>query len=125
MMDDKVHNLILELSKKTDDKMAVWNRAANSEQFYIVLKSAMFKIDKIINKDRYVILQVSILNEKGDVIFIYNSTREQSPGDFNFLLEFHNKVKKSYFKVDETIDGLFNEIKNASKEFGEDDGLPF
>lgn len=124
-MDQKIKDIIAELSDRTEKKVAVWNRFSSSEQFYIKLKTATLKIDRLTAKDKSIVYQVAIVNDKGDVIYNFNAFKTTSPEEFNLLKEFHQKVKRAYFKVEETIEGLFDEIKKTEGEIGQDDSLPF
>lgn len=128
-MEDKIKGLINNLSQKTKNKETNWERIGRSEQFTLTLDNGKMSINKLSTKSGNLIFQFSIINGKGDTIFSINGIKVDrfsvEPTDYEILKEFHEEVSRAYFKVDETIDGLLNEVQKDGEIGKESDDLPF
>lgn len=128
-MEDKIKGLISNLSQKTKNKEANWERIGRSEQFTLTLDNGKMSINKLSMKSGNLIFQFSIINGKGDTIFSINGTKVDSFSieltDYEILKEFHEEVSTTYFNVDETIDVLLNEVQKDGEIGKESDDLPF
>ena len=117
-MDDKIRTLINNLSTKTDSREANWERVGRSEKFNLILENGIISMDKLVSNKGNLIYQFSISNLKGDIIQQVSAIKKDTfPLDFDYetLKEFHQNIKKAYFKVDETIDGLLGEIEKEGE----------
>ncbi len=127
-MDEKLTKLIISLSNKTKQKEAKWERTGKSEKFNLILENGIVSMDKIITNKGNLVFQFSISNLNGDVIQQLNGIKKDS-NEFNpnyeTLKEFHQNIKMAYFKVDETIEGLLDEIEKKGEIGKENDDLPF
>jgi hypothetical protein len=89
-------------------------------------------MDKVISTKGNLFYQFSIINANGDTILNINETKDTSNysvlrnEEYDLLKELHGEIKKVYFKVEETIEGLLGEV-NKDGEIGKDDpdNLPF
>lgn len=129
-MEAKIKSLIDNLLTKTTKKEANWDRMGKSEQFVLFLENAKVSIDRSLTNKNNIYYQFSIINVNGDSIFNVNGLKNDflppDKQDYTILQELHEEIKKAYFKVDETIEGLLGEIKKDG-EIGKDDpnALPF
>ncbi len=129
-MEAKIKSLIDNLLTKTTKKEANWDRMGKSEQFVLFLENAKVSIDRSLTNKNNIYYQFSIINLNGDSIFNVNGLKNDflppDKQDYTILQELHEEIKKAYFKVDETIEGLLGEIKKDG-EIGKDDpnALPF
>lgn len=119
-MEDKIRNIIQDLINKTKSKKANWERVGTTDQYTLTLKTGKIIINKV--KSSYVVLAVSIYNAKGDNI--YHKSSIEGERDYIIFKELHDNVVATFFKVDETIEGILGEI-NSEDEIGEDTNLPF
>ncbi len=128
-MEDKIKGLVSSLTQKTKNKETNWERIGRSEQFTLTLDNGMISIDKFRAKNGNIIYLFSIVNGKGDKILSLNGIKKDNfsleLSDYDILKKFHEEVSRAYFKVDETIDGLLNEVKKDGEIGKEVDDLPF
>lgn len=128
-MDAKIKSLIENLYTKTEKREANWERIGKKDQFILILDKGKVYIDKLSTIKGEVVYQFTIMNINGDTIFNVNALKKNEfsvePQDYDILKELHEVIKKSYFKVDETIDGLLGEINKEGEIGNELDDLPF
>lgn len=127
-MEDKIETLIDNLKAKTINKEANWERVGNGDQFSLTLKSGKVLVDKYITSQSSILYTILITNNKGDMIYQTNARQnisgEKNIKNYQIIKELHESIKRAYFKVDETIDGLLGEIDEKGK-IGTDNSLPF
>lgn len=128
-MDPKIQSLIKNLLSKTKNRESLWEKTrAKTDRFTINLEYGLIHIDKLLSSKGYIVYQFVIFNSNGDsIINIHGSNGELNTiQEFDALKELYEAIKHSYYKVDDTINGLISE---TSKEGGIgkklDDGLPF
>ena len=125
-MDTKIKSLIENLLGKTKKKETKWDRVGKSDRFIIYLDTGKVSVDKVISNKGNLYYQFSILNNKGDNILTISETKHSNAfpppdsTDYDLLKELHEEIKKAYFKVEETIEGLLGEIDKEG-EIGKDD----
>lgn len=127
-MEAKIISLIESLNTKTQNKEANWERIGKSDQFVLTLGNGKVSVNKVITKDSVVVYQFAIFNAKSDTIFNVNAIKGNtilSSSDYELLKTIHESIKKMYFKVDETIDGLLGEINKEGDIGKEPEDLPF
>jgi hypothetical protein len=127
-MEDKIKSLVENLTLKTNKKEANWERVGRSDKFNLLLDNGIVSMDKIVTNKGNLVFQFSISNLKGDTIHQVNGMKRETypfDDDYDILKEFHQNIKKAYFKVDETIDGLLGEINKEGEIGKESDDLPF
>lgn len=124
-MDTKIKSLIENLLGKTKKRETKWDRVGKSDRFIIYLDKGKISVDKVISTKGNLYYQFSILNNNGDNILTISETTNSnrfpphSP-DYDLLKELHEEIKKAYFKVEETIEGLLGEVDKEG-EIGKDD----
>lgn len=127
---------IIEISKmlisKTESKKATWNKASGQDQYTILLDNGSITIWRYDDEDGANVI-ISILNSNYDEIYKERfDERNNDPNLINLLKDLHTAAKNSYFKVEETIEGILGEISSQEaigrieeSDEPEDDGLPF
>lgn len=127
-MEAKIKNLVDSISSKTRNKQAIWERIGNSEQFSLQLETGKVLLSILsTNDNNKVLYQLAIINLRGDRIFELNVKTPESYSydpDFDSLKALYEDVKKAYYRVDETIEGMLGEVDKSGK-IGKRDDLPF
>lgn len=112
-MDNKLITLITALTEKNLNNDTIWQKTSGNNEFKIQLNKATLTIDKWDDEDgdNY---SLEIYNENGEKIQYLHSMEsdESDQNNFETLMKLHNSVIKTYFKVEETIDNILNEITN-------------
>lgn len=130
-MDAKLKDIILIIQDKTNQKLVNWNKLGSSETYYVKLNNGSLLIDRSASPTSGITYRLSIVNENGDSVMNSllkkgTNSSEQDIKDYNLVRELYLSARRAYLKVDETLEGLFNEIsKSGDKPIGMDEGLPF
>ena len=128
-MEAKIKKLIENLLEKTKKRETKYDRIGNGERFILILESGNVLIEKFLSTKGNRVYQFSILNLKGDIILNVQEIKDQGfPLSEGYILlrNLHEEIKKAYFKVDETIDGLLGELSKEGEVGKEDPNkLPF
>lgn len=133
-MNEKIKELVAALISRSIEKQAVWNKTNSVNEFKIVLSNdSALTVDSWFNEseneDSY---DLTIYNTRGDMIIRYAYTYKDYV-EFQLLKNLHNAAREAYYKVDETLDKMLQEVlfkstigdstpKQAEEE---DDNLPF
>jgi len=128
MIDPKYKKIIDILIEKSKSKNAIWHKTSRDNEFKINLKSSTLTVDSWHNdKDGLNYIDLIIRNQRGDTIgrLVYSDEGESE--EYKYLDVLHNYARESYYKVDETIDNIFEELSGDGKIGDEDnsDDLPF
>ncbi len=132
MISPEFKEIIVKLTQKTKDRKARWY-SISEDQFALKLKEGTVVIDK--SYDSYTEstnFQFSILNQDGVKI---ESLVGVESDDLNLLDDLFEVVRRSYYRVEETIKSIAsevnnddeigdNEVKDKSKNINDSD-LPF
>lgn len=113
-MDNKLNILIKALTEKNLNKGTVWQKTSGEGEFKIQLNKATLTIDKW-NDDDGDNFSLEIYNEDGEKIqqiHTMASLIHEDAENFTLLSDLYNSVINTYYKTDETIDSIINEIKN-------------
>ncbi|WP_029294256.1 hypothetical protein [Chryseobacterium hispalense] len=114
-MDIKIKNLIQLLKDKTANKNAIWSRTSGNNEFKIEINNATITTDCWFTDD-ILYYDFVILNENGEVVErISVSDTNIFSEEYQILSDFYDVVKNSYFKIDETIDNILNELNTNTK----------
>lgn len=109
MIPENIKNLIEALIKKTKEKGAIWGKSPRESEFKLSFDKGAVTIDSWNNyNEDYV--GFAIYNIHGDKVD--NFILQSSDDGYDLLLALHNEARREFYKVDETITGLFNEIKS-------------
>jgi hypothetical protein len=114
MIPINIESLIRALIEKTNAKKAIWGKTSRSNEFKLHFEKGAVTTDSWYNEDEE-FFDFGIYNSFGDRID--NFFAKKGSPDFELLLELHNAAKREFFKVDETISSLFDEVK-ADKNVG-------
>ncbi|OQP44881.1 hypothetical protein A4H97_11020 [Niastella yeongjuensis] len=130
MIPENYKALIVKLKQKTLNKETIWSKTSRNEEYKLVLDKGAITIDKW-DSDSVSYIDISIINDRGDVIDRIQVSDGEELNDYNLLSELHAAAKRAYYKVDETIKSIFIEL-DSSKIIGKEnapsddvDDLPF
>lgn len=135
MITEKLQQLIKLLTEKTNEKKAIWNKASGDSQFKLSLPNGIsLTIGQWTDNWREV-YEVVIFNSDGAPIQKYVTDSDTTSEDLSLMKDFHSSASSQYYRVDETMDALFNSVTSqevignieSPKEpiEGGDDDLPF
>jgi hypothetical protein len=112
-MENKIKILLAALTKKSLNNETVWSKTSGDNEFKIILSKATLTIDKWLDEDgeNY---DVKIYNEDGEEIESIHSMESEDFDNENFKLlqGLHDAVSKTFYKIDETIDSILDELEN-------------
>jgi len=127
------------LRDKTSEKKAIWNKTSGQDEYKLQIgegSSIVVSFDYGNYNSEYI--TISIFNKNGDMVERYDNENEQDEDSSKLLWSFHKAARDSYYKVEETMEHLLNEISKQDvvgiKEekkiippamLGDDDDLPF
>lgn len=124
MISENLVVLIEKLKKKTIDGQAKWTKTSADNEFKLELSKGAITIDNWPSTNfGYMFVDIVVINDNGDVIERAAFTDEEDLEDYNKVLDLHKEVSKSYYKVDETIKTIFDEL-DSDKIVGKGN-LPF
>ena len=126
MIPEYFKTLVVKLQEKTTRKETIWSRTSLYSEFKLDLEKGAITVNKWYDEEeRQSYVSISILNNFGDRIDSFAVTSNEKE-DYKNLDELYTLVKRAYYKVEETIHNIFNEL-NSSKTIGteDDDNLPF
>jgi len=127
MISTNIKILIEKLKKKTESGQAIWTKTSRDSEFKLELQKGAITTDNWEdNEGRYI--DLAIINENGEAIErdafnLYEMTQVEN---YNTLYEIYEIAKKSYYKIDETLKTIFDEL-DSEKIVGKDKhrDLPF
>lgn len=121
MLPEKLKKLILLLTDKTDKKMAIWNRTNAEGQFKLSISDGSAITISSWSPNNYEAYYLTIFNKNGDVIEAFDTeTDNATTEDYSVIQSFYKSVRNSYYKVEETIDELFNTL-SSDKVIGKEE----
>lgn len=124
MISENIKILIKKLKKKTEAGQAIWSKTTSDTEFKLELNKGAITIDCWLADDFFTYADLSVFNDVGEIIQreIFNNNHES----FNELFEIYEIVKRSYYKIDETLMTIFEEL-DSPKIVGKDSnkGFPF
>lgn len=123
MISANIKILIDKLKKKTELGQAIWSKTSRDTEFKLELQKGAITIDNWEDGEG-LFVDIAILNENGETIErdVFNVSEE----DYNVLFEIYMLAKNSYYKIDETLKTIFDEL-DSPKIVGKDRhrDLPF
>lgn len=124
MISDNIKTLIEKLKRKTQAGQAIWSKTSRDSEFKLEMQKGAITTDNWQDDYGNFFVDLAIINENGDVI-----ERDVFPGeeidDYLILQEIYELAKKSYYRSDETLKTIFEEL-DSDKIIGKDKGgLPF
>ncbi|ARS36767.1 hypothetical protein [Pontibacter actiniarum] len=128
-MTDKFKDLVERLLKKTEAKTAIWAKSSLANEFKLVLSKGAITTDSWHDSNTGEdLVDLRILNENGDIVEDITFNKSEYPNGYGMLQQLHSAARRSYYKVDETIDSIFKELdsdKTIGKRADESSDLPF
>lgn len=132
MMSENIENLIRSLVQKTNKKEAIWGKTSGQNEFKLIFDTGAVTTS-LWNVEEMDVINIAIYNKFGDKIENYYANENED--EFELLKELHDSARKEFYKVDDTLKGLFEELKGI-KSIGKreieneppsnnDDDLPF
>lgn len=120
---EKVITLLIDLCNKTKINKAIWNSIDNG--FIIKFKGKSYLTLSAYNDNS--IFVVNIYNDRGQLI---KNIDTESYNDENYIfyktcLELYNVIHDKYYKVEETIDNILNDLMSTDTKIGDADFNPF
>jgi len=123
MIPENIKKLITALLQKTNAKEAIWGKTSRDNEFKLIFENGAVTTDQWDTS-----IDFAIYNKLGDRIdaYYYNSGGE----DFDLLMQLHSAAKRNFYKVEDTVNGLFEEL-NSPKKIGKqelekpEEDLPF
>ena len=122
MISENIKILIDKLKKKTEAGQAVWTKTSRDTEFKLELQKGAITTDNW-DDGGGLMVDLAIINDKGDIIerdFFVSGDNN----DFKTLLEIYELAKKSYYKTDETLKTIFDEL-DSDKIVGKDKNVSF
>jgi hypothetical protein len=109
MIPSKMKDLIMALIDKTISQKAIWGKTSRPNEFKLSLENGAVTTDRW-SQDGDEIVDCCIYNVYGDKIDNFVAKSEEP--DFDLLRELHDAAKREFYKVDETINNMFNELND-------------
>lgn len=124
MNNEKLNNLIDKLNDKTVAKQANWTKSSGDQEFKISLKTGPLTIQKFRDysyQNQMVI--VSIYNLDGNLIENYEI--QEGMSGYDSANELFLNVKRVFYKVEETVDSILDQLDSDDILGEEEQDLPF
>lgn len=115
MIPSNMSDLIKALVEKTKNKKAIWGKTSRPNEFKLSLEKGAITTDCWNDEREGEFVSFAVYNSFGDRIDNYYAEKGQP--DFDLLKELHNVAMRDFYKVDETISSLIDEI-NDEKSIG-------
>lgn len=110
MIPEKLKQLIILLTDKTNDKKALWNKGSVDGQFVLSLAQGAAVSVTEWDGQWSTNYDVVIYNNSGDAIEKFSTDQTSDSLDVNLLSTFHKAASNQYYKVDETMDALLSSV---------------
>jgi len=109
-MEKVAQDLINRLIQKTEKNQAVWNKTSRSNEFKIELSNGKITTDVWFNEEESWSGDFRLYNDNGDEIYSVCVQNDSESEDFNLLSKLNTVIKNKYYKVEETIEGVLEEV---------------
>jgi hypothetical protein len=116
-MKEKIAQIIKGLINKTKKDQAVWKRTSRRDEFMLRFSHGTATIDLWIETVGTNITNVSdfrLYDNDGYAIYSITCSKLELPNEYLLLKELHSAAKESFYKEDETINSILQEI-NSNK----------
>lgn len=109
---NKFLSLIDLLRSKTEKRVVIWQQITENS-FKLELKTGAITILKDFDPfGNLEFIEIKIYNIEGNAIV--SDRHDRSEADFSIFEAFYNSIIASYYKVDETIKGIIDELNSSS-----------
>ena len=124
MIPDYLKVLIQGLKEKTSKNEVIWQKSSETE-FKVELQSGAITADKMwLSKKSTFMLEVCVYNNRGELADRIAVSQFDEADDYKFVDDFYIVVRRKYFKVEETIKGIIDEVQKNGV-IGKEEELPF
>jgi len=120
--------LLDKLLEKTKNKEVIWQKTSREDEYKLQLEIGALTIDRWKNdKNSREFVDVNFYNDRGDNIDRLYASEFDDPMNYAYLINLHTEIKRAYYKVDETLKGLLDEINSSGKigKLPPESDLPF
>lgn len=124
MSESKVIEIIDKLVEKTSLKQAIWDITSKADQFVLNLGDSSITIEKWEDNTMLHYFTLIIRGSFGQLVYQISISNEENNDTYKRLKSLHEVAKSSYFKIDETLNDIFNKV-NSDKVIGFKDDVPF
>lgn len=125
MIPERTKELLIKLKDKSESGQAIWSKTSVDTEFKLEFQKGAVTIDNW-EDSHGIFADFAIINDNGDIIERHIFNVNEDPDDYNFISNIYKSVKNSYYKTDETIKTIFDEL-DSEKTIGKDKRreLPF
>ena len=133
METNRLSDMVISLIGKTKKDGAVWRGGNRSGEFIISMSSGAMVVYFYHGNFNRGNIDFTIFNADGNEI--ESQVFIEGEAEYADLFELYSVIRRKYYKVDETIDGMLKElnssnivgkvIKGVEEDSNEDDVLPF
>ncbi len=123
MIPNNYQKLIDKLIDKTQRNQAIWDKTSRENEYKLELGKGSITVDNW-EHEFEMHVDINLRNDRGDIVD--SISRTKGTVDYDSIMQLHTVAKKSFYKVDETIDSIFKEL-DSDKIIGKrgSDDLPF
>lgn len=125
MISNNIEILIEKLITKTKAGQAFWDKTSRDSEFKLELQKGAITSDSW-SDGNGVFVDLAILNDEGEIIERDFFDLHENQEDYSKLYDVNMAAKNSYYKLDETLKTIFDEldsVKPVGKNRNKD--LPF
>lgn len=128
MVDEKYKELINKVIQKTSEGKSNWLSTGQEDQYVLHLSKGSIVIDKYdrrmsrqVNRmvggqvDFLNTYEITISNDDGNVVDSFSVSEDEKPEAWSLLKELYDCARRSYLKIDETLDGMLEEVKTKEQ----------
>lgn len=113
MIPERLKKIVTLLKDKTLQKKAIWNKTSGQDEYKLIIgegSSIVVSFDYGSYNSENAYITISIYNSVGEMVERYDNENEQDGDSDALAWSFHKTVRDSYYKVDETMENLLEEI---------------
>lgn len=111
--------LIDKLIQKTEEGQTVWRKAERDSAFRLNFRRGNIVIDHWTGDNNSELVDMIIYNERGEKVDSLNFGDIAGQVEYSRLIELYNLVRRRYLRIEETIEGLLEEL-DGDEIIGED-----
>lgn len=111
MIPERLKKIVSLLKDKTTEKKAIWNKTSGQDEYKLQIgegSSIVVSFDYGNYDTEYITIR--IFNNNGEMVESYDTDNEEDAPSNQLAWAFHKAARDSYYKVDETMENLLNEI---------------
>lgn len=108
-MNERIIDLINRLIKNTEQGQVEWQRTSRDNEFKIDLKNGAVSTDSWTDDNTLELIDFRVYNIIGDQIGSW--VLSSSEDGYDLIKELHSTVNRKYLRIDETLDGMLEELE--------------